>query len=302
VADRPAVGKADTARDPTPRRRRLRFVLCADDFAMSASVSAGILDLLARGRVSATGAMTNCPAWATAAAPLKAFAGKADLGVHLNLTWGVPLGPLPRLAPGGALPALGTILRAALLGRLPLAEIAEEFKRQIDAFVGPMGREPDFLDGHQHVHALPGVRDALFTVLGGLGLTGRVYLRDPADRAGAILARRLSAGKAASVAMLARGFAKTARRRGFATNEGFAGFSSFDPRRDLAADFERFLLRPGRRPLVMCHPGLGRDEEGDDASRTRPLEQRFLAGEAFAALLRRLDAAPARFADLSGGA
>ena len=76
---------------------------------------------------------------------------------------------MSRFAPTGELPAFGRVLRGALSGRLPLAEIADEFRRQIDAFAAAMGREPDFLDGHQHVHAFPGVRHALFpmrTLLG----------------------------------------------------------------------------------------------------------------------------------------
>ena len=148
----------------------LRFVLCADDFALSEGVSAAILALLREGRVTATSAMTNRENWARAAPRLREFAGRADLGVHLNLTCGHSLALMSRFAPTGELPPFGRVLRGALSGRLPLAEIADEFRRQIDAFAAAMGREPDFLDGHQHVHAFPGVRDALFGALDGLGL------------------------------------------------------------------------------------------------------------------------------------
>ena len=47
------------ARRPPPAR----FVLCADDFALSPGVSRGIIDLIARGRLSATGCMTVSPFW-----------------------------------------------------------------------------------------------------------------------------------------------------------------------------------------------------------------------------------------------
>ena len=66
------------------------FILCADDFAMTDGVSRAILDLIGRGKLTATGAMTNRPHWRRLAPELRAFAGKADLGLHLNLTCAAP--------------------------------------------------------------------------------------------------------------------------------------------------------------------------------------------------------------------
>jgi predicted glycoside hydrolase/deacetylase ChbG (UPF0249 family) len=283
-------------------RRLRRFILCADDFALNAGVSEAILDLLERGRISATGAMTNRENWPAAAPRLRAFARKADLGVHLNLTEGASLGVLSRFAPSGELPKFGKLMRGALWGRLPLAEIAEEFRRQIDAYAHQMGREPDFVDGHQHVHAFPGVREALIAALDGLGLTRRLYVRDPADQAGAIAARRVCAMKALVIATMARGFGRLLERRGIPANSGFAGVSSFNPRRDYGADFARFLQRPGARHLVMCHPGLadGQGRATDAIHAARPREHEFLASEAFEALLQRAAARPARMRDLTG--
>jgi hypothetical protein len=279
----------------------LRFVLCADDFALSEGVSVGIVALLREGRITATSAMTNRENWTKAAPRLREFAGRADLGVHLNLTCGNSLAVMSRFAPTGELPPFGRVLRGALWGRLPLAELADEFRRQIDAFAAAMGREPDFLDGHQHVHAFPGVRDALFTALDGLGLAQRLYLRDPADRRGAIVRRRVGAGKALVIAALARGFGEKLRARGIATNLGFSGVVPFDARRDYAADFACFLKAPGTRHLVMCHPGEIDDElkAADAVSETRPREARFLRSDAFLELLVRLDAAPARFGEIN---
>ena len=91
------------------------FILCADDFALTDGVSRAILDLLERGKLTATGAMTNCPHWRRLAPELASFAGQADLGLHLNLTCAAPLSEMPRLAPGGALPKLNEVARAAAL-------------------------------------------------------------------------------------------------------------------------------------------------------------------------------------------
>jgi predicted glycoside hydrolase/deacetylase ChbG (UPF0249 family) len=275
----------------------LRFILCADDFALSAGVSEAILRLLGQARLSATGAMTNRANWRESAARLKEFAASADLGVHLNLTCGAPLGVMSRFAPSGELPSFGRALRGALFGELPLPEIAEEFRRQIDAFAQPIGREPDFLDGHQHIHAFPGIRDALLAAVDTLGLARRIYIRDPADSFGAMASRRLGAAKALLIAGLAQGFGGRLATIGIAANMGFGGVGPFDPRRDYAKDFTRFLRAPGRRHLVMCHPGFIDDElrKADPVGATRPKEYEFLSSDALPELLARLDAGTVRF-------
>jgi predicted glycoside hydrolase/deacetylase ChbG (UPF0249 family) len=268
-----------------------RFVLCADDFALTDKISRAILTLLDERRLSATGAMTNRPGWARWAAELARFADVADLGLHLNLTCGSPLGRMPILAPDGRLPSLRRLVGRALASADARAEIADETARQIDAFTQAMGRLPDFVDGHQHVHAMPGVRAAVLPVLvGEEGLAATVYLRDPADRLSAIRARGVCVGKASLIALLAAGFASEARDWGFALNEGFSGVSSFDPSRDFTADLDRYVARPGRRHLVMCHPGLADDVELDGLDpviASRPAE--------FAALRRWRPPGAARF-------
>jgi len=277
----------------------LRFVLCADDFALTRGTSEAILALLRKGRLSATSAMTNGASWPDGARSLKELSGGADLGVHLNLTSGESLSVMSSFAPSGRLPSLGKVLRGALLGGLPLSEIADEFRRQIDAFAQATGREPDFLDGHQHVHVFPRIREALFEAVDSIGLARRIHVRDPADRPGAIAARRLCAGKALLIASLASGFGEALAERGVVTNDSFAGFSPFSPRRDYGRDFARYLRRPGKRHLVMCHPGLFEPGNAADAiAATRPKEHEFLVGDAFPAQLERHGAQVVRFREL----
>ena len=278
----------------------LRFVLCADDFALSPGVSQGILEALDSGALSAAGAMTTRPFWRADAQALRPFIGRADLGLHLNLTAGAPLTAMPRLAPGGVLPGVGALIRASLTGRLPEREIRAEIDAQLNAFAGGLGREPDFLDGHQHVHVLPGVRRWALEALARRGLAGKAYVRDSGDGLRNILARRVEAPKALLVSALAQGFAAAARRAGFAANQGFAGFSAFDPARAYAPDFAAFLTNPGPRHLVMCHPGYvdGALDAGDSVTASRLKELAFLASPEFRAVLGARGARSVRFADL----
>jgi predicted glycoside hydrolase/deacetylase ChbG (UPF0249 family) len=264
----------------------LRFALCADDYALTPGVSRGILEVLAARRLTAVSVLVTEPGWPAAAAELMPFAGIADIGLHLNLTLGSPAGPMPRLAPSGRFPPLPALVRSALLGRLPLVEIAAEMARQVDGFAQHFGRLPDYVDGHQHVHALPGIRDALLQTLVGQGLAGRLWLRDPSDRLRAMLTRRM-APKALAVAALTAGFPAQASVRGFALNQGFAGFSDFDPRGDYPAIFAASLRSAGPRHLVMCHPGYMDEALAalDPATSSRETELAFLLSPAFPDLL-----------------
>lgn len=259
------------------------IILIADDFALTPAVSAGILTLLEHGRLSGTGAMTNRPHWAVFARHLAGREGVAR-GVHLNLSLGAPLGPMPLLAPAGSWPSLRKLALGALAQRAVRAELSEEIGRQIDAFAQAMGRAPDFVDGHRHVHVLPGVRAALFNALAQRAEPGRrPWLRDPFDTPARIAARGICAAKAQIVAGLAAGFGRAARARGFHVNRGFSGFSDFDPSRSFAADFRRYLIAPGPRHLVMCHPGRvdAELERLDPVVTTRPLELAYFSSEAF---------------------
>lgn len=264
------------------------FTLCADDYAMTPGVSRGILEALDAGRLSATSVMTTSPWWPDLAGPLRRHDKRADIGLHLNLTLGAPLGAMPSLAPTGHLPDIAVWMKLARRGTLPRPEASEltgEIERQMQRFVDVFGRPPDHVDGHQHVHVLAAVAPLVLAAIERRGW--RPWLRDSGDRPARILARGSSLKKALGLAVLARGLAGRARDAGLAVNDGFAGFSSFDPSHDYAAQFARYLRAPGAAHLVMCHPGHADDalRALDPVVETREQELRFLLSPMFERIL-----------------
>jgi predicted glycoside hydrolase/deacetylase ChbG (UPF0249 family) len=230
-------------------------ILCADDYALSLGVARAVGELSAARRLSATSVLVTAAHWPGLAPRLSVHRGHLAIGLHFNLTQGSPLGKMPRLAPSGTLPSLAKLIGAALLGLVDRTEIRDELERQLDHFERGLSFPPDQVDGHQHVHVVPGIREVVLETLARRYPTLPPLVRDPGDRWEAIAARPSAKSKAAVVATLALGFAAAARRRGLPTNQGFSGFSKFDVSVPYARELEEALKHLGARPLVMCHPG-----------------------------------------------
>jgi len=107
--------------------RRIRLI--ADDYGLAPGVSAGILDLLDRGRLTGTSCMTGFPEWPDAAARIKLLCGRAAVGLHLTLTDQPATTGQSSLAPEGRLPPLRSlalpVLRAAVAALSSMATFAQ---------------------------------------------------------------------------------------------------------------------------------------------------------------------------------
>lgn len=240
---------------PRPHPRPWSLVVNADDYALSPGVSAGILDLLRDGRISATSVMSASPFWPEHAPDLAALGDRADVGLHVTLTDQRALAPVAGLTgPDARLPPLGTLMRLAHAGRLDADAIRAELTRQLEALERHLGRPPDFVDGHQHVHVLPGIRPVLLDVLARRYRPGSVYVRDCAEPLARLLRRPVARAKALVVATLSRGLGRQARRLGLPVNSGFRGLYGFEPDGDVRGLMRHFLAPPADGAILMVHP------------------------------------------------
>ncbi|MGC1695326.1 MAG: ChbG/HpnK family deacetylase [Pseudolabrys sp.] len=237
-----------------PAQRRIW--LCADDYGISPSVNAAIRELIGRGRLNATSVMTAAAhldaGEAAALARLNSGGKRAALGLHVTLT--APFQPLSEgFAPlvDGRFLSLKTTMRAAITRRLNRERVAREVTAQVQAFVTAFGRPPDFIDGHQHVHLFPQVRDAVLKVAAEMA-PGAWVRQCGRPRS----ARRLKGRKELLLDILSVSFRRKARRLGVATNPAFAGAYNFDGKPVFATIFPRFLAGLPDGGLIMCHPGF----------------------------------------------
>jgi len=237
------------------------LTLCADDYGLAPGVGRAIRALIEAGRLHATGCMTTGRFWPEEAERLRPLAGRADFGVHLTLTDQAPLGALPGLAPDGRFPSLGRLMGLALARRLDRVEIATELERQVDAFEAALGRPPDFLDGHHHVHQLPVIREVVLD-LAARRLAPGGWVRSCWESPLAIVRRGVDPLRAGVIAGLGIGLRRRLRAAGIAHNHSFRGVYDFSGRVPYGQLFDRFTAAPGPATLVMCHPG-----EVDDALR-----------------------------------
>ena len=308
--------------------RRRCVCVCVDDFGLHGGINAAVLDLSQRKRIGATGCMVDGPAWAQGAAALRELpASLLDVGLHFDLTE-ARLAPQRTSAISPASPANGALQAGS---KLPLRHIiiasyrqqldsdwlAAEVTRQLDAFEAAMQRPPAFVDGHQHVHQLPQVREALLAELqrrypaqeaspgstasitangatsgitSGATNPARPWLRctRPALRGlKAASAGAANAFKASVIGCLgAAELARQAQAAGFAMSRALSGVYGFD---GSAARYQRLLAlwlqHSQHGDVLMCHPSAS-VVEGDAIASARCIEYQVLAAESFEQIMQ----------------
>jgi len=217
------------------------IVLCADDYGIAPGVGRAIRDLLGRGRLSATSCMVVSPDFAAEGPLLTPYIGRADIGLHLTLTQGR---------------SLGRLMLAAYTRRLDREATAAEVERQVARFTQIVGRPPDFIDGHLHVHQLPGVRAGLIEFVLSLPAEGRPYIRNTRLRLRKLWKRRLPWLKAASIGVFGARMLAELRAAGLATNQGFAGVYNFRNWRRYPEYLPRFVqCLDNPNGILVVHPG-----------------------------------------------
>lgn len=265
--------------------------ICADDFGLESGVDQGIAALAARGKLTAVSCLSMGPTFGRDADMIRGL--DIDIGLHLNFT--------ESLGQPGLFMPVGKLILSAYLRILPASRINEQINRQLDAFESIMGRAPDFVDGHLHVHQLPQIRESLIEQLTKrYGNNPSLWMRDtmPGPLRGSLpVAQRLKAYLIGSLG--AKRLKAIAARAGIRTNDGgFFGVYDFArPHPPYPQMLEAWFAQMRQGALLMVHPAQS-IQPGDLFGQDRVEEYEVLGGPVFENLLMRMGIRPARLSGI----
>lgn len=262
------------------------LIVNADDLGWTEGVNRGILDAFRGGIVTSTSLLANGAAFAEAAKAAKS-APRLALGVHLNLSDGAPTADRESVTSllnddGMLADSPENLLLKRARRKLVLDEVEEEWDAQIQK-VRDVGIRPTHLDGHKHVHMLPGLFTIALQLAKRHGIEAiRVSLEESSLRTALASGSQHRAGvvmkqgvQARGLKLLARGARKQAARMGIATADYFCGIAQTG---ELTLEgLERLLKNlPEGTTELMCHPGYADDALRKTATRLQASRQKEL--------------------------
>jgi hopanoid biosynthesis associated protein HpnK len=157
------------------------LIVNADDFGLTKGVSHGIIAAHTHGIITSTSLMANGSAFEESITLARKHRN-LGIGAHLNLTQGTPVAPLSEVQslvnPEGRLCLSSYRLWAGMLTRkIRISEMETELRAQIDKIISA-GISPTHLDGHKHVHILPGISELVIRLAQEFGIPA---IRTPLD-------------------------------------------------------------------------------------------------------------------------
>lgn len=265
--------------------------LCADDYALTPGVSLGIRKLVVAKRITSASAMTLSPYWLEESDNLKQLLVEKNLnfplGLHLTLTDHKPLTNMPLFCPNGKMPSINKLILLSFLRKLPLVEIETELHAQIEKFIAAYGKFPSHIDGHHHIHILPGIRDIVLNLY--KAYNNFVPIRSCCNSIGNILLYSESKFKSLIINFLGKTLKRKLIKEKISTNRYFSGIYNFNlDKKSYGEMFKNFLKSLDDDNVIMCHPGLS-DEILSKMERIniqREEELKYLLNEEFDSLLK----------------
>jgi chitin disaccharide deacetylase len=259
-----------------------KIIVCADDFALNEGVSSTIIELLNKHCISATSCMTTSPLWPKWGPRLKDLSSTVDIGLHLDLTEFTPLSA--PLTDGLKQPlSIGQTIIKAYSRQLPLATLVREFTLQLHRFYEVMGFNPHFIDGHQHVHQFPRIRDALLIACKDYFKNSTIPPLRLVNGYPFFTPFRDSALKLLIHTLGRNAFKRILDKAQLSYYNDFKGIYVFKGAANVALLFQQFIQQISPGGVIMCHPG---HHSTDGISRIREQEYVFLNSVAWQTLLQ----------------
>lgn len=240
---------------------RRRIVVCADDAGWDESNDEAIFKLADAGSISAISVLVQGPN-ASACAQFD-VRERCSLGLHFSLTW----------SPTRGSHGLSALIAKSLSRRISSSWVVGQLEDQLCIFEKLYSRPPDFVDGHQHVQILAGVREPMIQTLAARYCPAdRPAIRLPLEKHATNL-------KGRSLALLgAKQLERELAMRNWPRNTNFAGTYNFTHRMDFRLRMKQWLSSISDGGLVMVHPGATTVSEHGEA---RAEEFQYLSSKAW---------------------
>jgi predicted glycoside hydrolase/deacetylase ChbG (UPF0249 family) len=273
------------------------LIVNADDLGLSVGVNRGIVVSHRQGVVTSASLMTNLDAFLDAVAAARECPD-LGIGIHLTMTCGHPLTPLPkplRGKHGGFVRPARLLIAVAMSERLRGA-LRAELSCQIERALG-VGIHVTHLDTHHNLHLFPAVRRCVDEVAAQFGIPWVRFRRQmplaSINSSGRGLGRLRNRAKLSLASLLNGHVADAGSRRIFGAPQ-----LETESIEDTLADVIS-ALPPGITEIA-CHPGHldGEAMRIDPRGRTRELELDALIGNRLKRLVREHGVRLANYAEL----
>jgi chitin disaccharide deacetylase len=249
------------------------LIVNADDYATDQDRNRGILEAAERGIVTSTTIIANRLGAGDSLSRLeKVFAGRT--GIHLNLTFGVPLGgnALTLTDEFGRFLNKTTVWQKAFRRTLDLAEVEREFTAQINHLL-MFGIRPDHIDGNNHIHVFPDIAKVVARLANHFAITWVRLPQEPFT----CWRQYVQPGtfKKSFIGLLSHKAAPVFREHGLRFTDSFSGIQF--PKISRVESLRAFVANlPTGTTELMCHPGYSGDGSNPFSSAAREAELKAL--------------------------
>ncbi len=294
------------------------IIINIDDLGLSNAVNDAVLHLAERGRIGASSYMAGGNITDSDIRTLTEL--NVDIGLHFDLT-----GIFPSVLRG----SLKSIIIASYLRTLDSAQVVDVINKQLDNFEDRFGRAPVFIDGHQHIHQFPIIRQHLISELS--ARYGKTSQTNISARVTTPLINDIKSW--VIYALGGKAWRNLCKENDMLTNDCFGGVYGFDASaQELAILWENWLRKAPRTvdlspalhtpslpieplgtyaqygsttpaihsvplslptnlttTLIMCHPAIPNGSWQDDIKQAREHEYEWLMSHQFEELLLKYD-------------
>ena len=245
---------------------------CADDYALNNQISDAVCMLLQKNAIQATSCMTQSPFWNEHANKLLQLQNESihlfEIGLHVNFTHTFDSRENLHFS-------LSELMQKAWLRTLNQKEIKYSIEQQWNLFTETMGKAPDFIDGHQHVHQFPVIRDVLFSFLKEKNFKG--WIRNLNHT---ISVPKYKFKNKVLEFLGADATYKLGQKNHISSNPYFSGIYDFN-HTNYAELTRLWLNKAQNKTLIMCHPATHQSNQSDEIQNARVHEYQYLNSDQF---------------------